>query len=425
VRVEVDAQAVDAAIDAMIKNFQKESSFPGFRAGKAPRDIVLKKHEKDIMAEAKRKLTGDSYKAAIAEQKLRIVGYPDLEDIQFGKGQALQFAATVEVEPDFELPEYKGLPARRETTEVTPADVDRAIDMLREQQAAYNKVEREAIQGDVAVLNYSGTSEGKPLTEISPASKGLEAKQGSWMLLQPGQFIPGFTEQLIGSKAGDKRTVTVTFPADFVAPALAGKPAEYAVEVVEVREKNLPELTEELAKTLGAESIEKLREGVRTDLQNELLYKKRQDVRNQVVEELLKRVGFDLPEGLVHAETRNVVYNIVAENQRRGVGKDLIDQQKDHIFKAAKATAEQRVKADLIFARIAEKEGVKPTEEELNYRIMALADRAQVPAKKYIDELVKRNGVNEVYDQLLAEKIIDFLVEFAKVEDVAPAATPA
>src|SRR3984957_2388019 len=150
-RVEMDVAAVDAAFEAMVKDFQRQASLPGFRPGKAPKDMVAKKYEKDIADEVKKKLIPDAYRKAVDEQKLDVIGYPDIEEIQFGRGQALQFAATVETAPEFQLPEYAGLPVKRETTTVTDADVERALTMLRERHITFGTVDRPAAAGDVAV----------------------------------------------------------------------------------------------------------------------------------------------------------------------------------------------------------------------------------------------------------------------------------
>ena len=249
-RVEIEVPTeVDAAFDAMLKDFQRQASLPGFRPGKAPKDMVAKKYEKDIADEVKKKLIPDAYRKAVDEQKLEVVGYPDIEEIQFGKGQALQFAATIETAPDFQLPEYKGLPVKRETTTVTDADVQKAVDMLRARQQDFKTVDRAAATRDIVVVNFKGTSEGKPITEFAPEAQGLNEQQGFWVNIEPGAFIPGFAEQLTGAKAGEKRTVNVDFPADFVTPQLAGKKAVYEVDVVtEVKEKVLPVVDEAFAK---------------------------------------------------------------------------------------------------------------------------------------------------------------------------------
>jgi len=424
-RVELPVTAVDEAFEAMTKDFQREASLPGFRPGKAPRDMILKKYEADIASEVKKKLIPDAYRNAVKEHKLDVVGYPDIEEIQFGRGQALQFVATVETAPEIQLPEYKGLPAKREALTVTEADVDKAINLLRERQTDFKIVPRAAASADVAVVNYTGTCDGKPLTELAPTARGLTAQNGFWVNLDGTGFIPGFAGQLVGAKAGDKRTVNVDFPADFVTPQLAGMKGVYEVEVVEVREKVLPALDEAFAKAFGAESVEKLTAGVRRDLENELNYKNNKSVRNQLITALLKQVNFDLPETAVAQETRNVVYDIVRENQQRGVSQDIIEKQKEEIYNAATAGAKDRVKVAFLLQKIAEKENITATQEEVLQRIYQIAKMSQTTPDKLIKDLQKRNGIPELFDQIRNEKVVDFLQQHATLEDVKPAAAPA
>ena len=203
VRVEVDAQQVDATFDSVTKDFQREAVLPGFRPGKAPRDMVLRKYEKSIQDEVKKKLISDSYRKAVDEQKLDVLGYPDIEEIQFQRGQPLQFAATIETAPEFELPEYKGVAVKREVASVTEADVDSALDVLRQQQQHFHTLERPAQTGDFVVVNYTATTEGKPLSELTPNAKSLTERKAFWIEVKPGSFLPGFAEQLTGAKAGD------------------------------------------------------------------------------------------------------------------------------------------------------------------------------------------------------------------------------
>src|SRR5580698_5332570 len=181
VRIEIESKDVDAAFDSMIKDFQRQTAVPGFRPGKAPRDMIAKRYEKDIQDEVKKKLIPDAYRKAVDEQKLDVVGYPDIEEIQFGRGQALQFAATVETAPEFQLPEYKGLTAKRETTTVIDEDVERAINLLRERQTNFQTVDRPVQTGDVAVVNYTGTTNSKPITETAPTAKGLTEQKNFWI----------------------------------------------------------------------------------------------------------------------------------------------------------------------------------------------------------------------------------------------------
>jgi trigger factor len=422
VRVEVEAQQVDDTFATITKDFQRQANLPGFRPGKAPRDMVLRKYEKDITDEVKRKLISDSYRKAVDEKKLEVVGYPDIEEIQFGRGQTLQFAATIETAPEFELPEYKGLAVKKEARKVTDEDVEKAVDALRQQQLDFKTVERPAQTGDITVVNYTGTSDGKPITDIAATAKGLTEQKNFWVEMESKSFIPGFADQLLGAKAGDKRTVNVDFPADFVTAELQGKKGAYEVEVVEVKEKVLPTLDDAFAKSFGAESVEKLREGVRRDLENELNYSQNRSVRNQLIGALMSRVNFELPASAVENETRNVVYDLVRENQKRGVPRELIEQEKDKIYSAAAQNAKDRVKVSFLLQKIAENESIKVSQEEVARRVQTMAAMYQIPPEKFIKDLQKRNGFIEIYDQLANEKVLEYLQQNAKIEEV-PAGT--
>jgi trigger factor len=421
-RVELDAKAVDEAFDAITKDFQKQAALPGFRPGKAPRALVLKKYEADIKTEAKRKLIGDAYRKALEEKKISVIGNPDIEEIQFGRGQALQFAATVETTPEFQLPEYKGLPVRREIKFVTEPDVERALKLLAQQHTKFETVARELKVGDIAVVNYTGACDGKPITDTAPAAKGLTEQKNFWVDIAPNTFIAGFADQLTGAKAGDKRTVNVDFPADFVTKELAGKKGVFEVEIAEVKEKVLPPIDDAFAKKYDAGNLEKLREGVRRDLENELKYSQARALRGQIVRGLLDRVNFDLPETAVAHETRNVVYDLVRENSQRGVSREVIEKQKDEIYAAATHNAKERVKLAFLIQRIAEQEKIAVSQDEVLQRAQSLAAAYQLPLEKFLKDLQKRNGVAELYDQIAHEKVLAFLEQNARIEDV-PAAT--
>ncbi len=419
-RVELDVTAVDSAFDAIAKDYQKQAALPGFRPGKAPLPMVVKKYDTEIKDEAKRKLIGDAYRKAIDEQKISVVGYPDIEEVQFGRGQSLQFTATIETAPEFQLPEYKGLPATLETKSVTDADVERALDLLRGQHASYNTVARPLANGDIAVVNYSGTCDGKAITELAPTAKGLTEQKNFWVETTEGKFIPGFAEQLIGANAGDKRTVNVDFPADFVTKELSGKKGVYEVELVEVKEKVLPPIDDELAKKFGAENLDALKVGVRADLENELKYARSKNLRGQVVKELLGKVNFDLPESAVAHETRNVVYDLVRQNTQRGIARELIEQQKDEIYSVAAVNAKERVKLAFLVGRIAEQEKIQASQEDVLKRAQQLAAMYQTPFEQFIKDLQKRNGVNELYEQVLHEKVLELLEKNAIITESAP-----
>jgi len=421
VRFEIEVPTVDEAFKSVTKQFQKRANLPGFRPGKAPEEMISKKFEKEIADDAKRKVISEAYRQGMKDQKLTVLGYPDIEEIQVGRGQPFQFAATIETVPDFEMPEYRGLPAKREKRMVTTEDVERALKALQTQKAEFQTVDRPLQEGDVAVVNYTGTCEGKPITELAPVARGLTEQKNFWIEAKPGAFIPGFSEQLMGGKAGEKRTVTVDFPADFVTSQVAGKQGVFDVTIVEVKQRNLPQLDDEFARSFDAENLEKLREGVRQDLQNELNLTQKRDIRNQVVNGLLSRVNFELPETPLENETNKLVYEIVADYQKRGLSREVIDQQKERIYALAKKGAQGRVKAMLLFEKIADKEGIRVSQEEVSTRIVALAHSYDMTPQKFAKELEARNGLQDVYQELVQEKVINFLHEHARIEDVEPA----
>ncbi len=425
-RVEVPVEKVSATFEEVAGLYQKQASLPGFRVGKAPRHLVAKAYDGRIQEETRKRLFDESYRQATQEQKLRVIVTVNVEEQSFGRGQPFSFTVTLEHTPEFEVPTYKGLKGRRELVATTDADVDRALNILRSQQARFNDVTREAVTGDAVVVNYTGTCEGKPITAFNETALGLTTKQGTWMMIGEGQFIPGFTEQLVGAKAGDKRTVTVTFPADFVISEVAGKEGAFEVEITAIKERILPEVNDEFAKGFGAENTAQLLEGIRRDLQNELDFRVKRAVRDQLLKQLLDQVSFELPESVVASETRNLIYNIVNENQRRGVAKEIIEGKKDEIFQNANTSAKDRVKAAFILNQIAAAEKISVDQKELTQRVLQLAQQNNVKPEQMVKTLQERNSFPELQQDILTGKVLDWLELHGQIEDVvAGIPTPA
>ena len=420
IRIDYPVEEVGATFDKITREFQKYANLPGFRPGKAPKHLVMRSYGERIESEVKRELIGNGYRDAIKDNDLHIVGEPDFEEIQFAKDTPFQFAVTVETAPDFELPEYKGLEAKREMRTVTEEDIDQALTVLQEKRGSFNDVDRPVEDGDYVVINYKGTCDGKPITEIAAGASRLESAEGFWVNVAADQFIPGFTEQLVGGKAGESRSVNVDFAADFAVTELAGKAGLFEVEISQVKVQDLPEVNEEFAKQFGAESVESLREGIHRDLEAELKSKLSRDLRNQLLQGLMSKVTCELPESVVEEETKNVVYNIVRENRNRGVSKEMIDTQKDEIYSMASNSAKDRIKSAFIIGKIASKEGITAKNEEINYRIIELAQTYDIKPEKMAKQLKERNGISEIQEQIISSKVVDFLELHAKIEDVLP-----
>ena len=424
-RVEVPVERVNATFDEMTAAFQKQAQLPGFRPGKAPRHLVVKSFDGRINEEARKKLFEDSYRAAATEQKLRVIVTIDVEEQSFGRGVPFGYTVTLEHTPDFDLPNYKGLKAQREVTTASEADINRALDILKEQQVKYNDVQRAALDGDILVVNYKGTADGKPITDFNATAKGLAEKQNTWVQIAENSFIPGFTAQLIGASAGDKRTVTLTFPNDFVVSEVAGRAGQFEVEILGVKEKVLPAVDDAFAQGFGAANVEELLAGVRRDLQNEIDFRVKKSVRDQLLNALLQQVTVELPESVVSSETRNLVYNIVNENQKRGVPQEVIEGKKDEIFQTASASAKDRVKAAFILNRIAEAEKITVDQRELSQRVVGLAQQNNTTPEKMVKVLQERNAFPEIQQEILTGKVLDFIELNASIEDSVASLPPA
>ena len=419
-RIEVDAETVDAKFDAVAKDFRRQAQLPGFRPGKAPLANVMRSYGDKIADEAKRALMADSYGQALKDKDLKPVIMPEIEELQFGHGKPFQYMATLEVSPSFDLPEYEGLEVEKERRSVTDDDVKKALAKLQDQRVEYKDVERPMAEDDFVVVNYKGTIDDKPITDTVKVARGLSEQSNAWLHLKRNPLVPGLVEALIGGNKGDKKTVPVKFPEEFIYEELGGKEGQFEVEIVDIKEQSLPELDDTFAKSFGAEGIDKLTEGVEADLKNELEYSEKQSIRNQCVQKLLEKVTCDLPETIVNQATRAVVHNIVQSNHNRGVSKDVIEENKDDIYSNAKSNAEVRVKANYILAQIAEKEGIKVTEQELSRQISAMAMQQKIKHQKMADQLKENGGIYEVQEEILNSKVIDLLEEKAKITEVDP-----
>lgn len=416
-RVEVDASRVAGARAEIIQEFRKHANIPGFRPGKAPEPMVEKRYAQEIDDEVRKRIIPDTYREAVAEQKLHVVGYPEVEKVEYQPGQPFVFTAVVDTAPEFALPEYKGIAVKKKETPVADEEINKTIEALRDQQAEFVNIEGRALKtGDFAVLNYTGVADGKPIAELVPDSKTLGEHKDFWLLISSDSFLPGFCDQLLGAETGEKRQVLVNFPADFPQKPLVGRKATYFVDMVAIKEKKLPEVNDELAKKVGVDSLEKLKDEIRKSLVAEREAESKNEMRKQIVDHLMSQVEFNLPESLVAQETRGIIYDVVRENSLRGVTKQMLEEKKDEIFGMATQSAKDRLRTTFILDAIAEKEKLTVTEEEMEARIASLAQRYRITPERLKAQLDERGGLGEVEEQIRAGKTLDFLIANAKVE---------
>ncbi|MGD1020642.1 MAG: trigger factor [Verrucomicrobiia bacterium] len=418
-RVEIAAERVAGTRAEILQEFRKAASIPGFRPGKAPEPMVEKRYAGQIDEELRKRLIPESYREALHDQNLKVVGYPKIDGVEYQPGRSLVYTATVDTAPEFALPEYKGIAVKKKTIAVKEEDVDKSLNTLRDQQADFVDVQGRSLKtGDFAVVNYTGVADGKPIGELSPDAKGLGENKDFWLLISSDSFLPGFCDQLVGANAGEKRQVLIDFAKDFPQQPLAGKKATYFVDIVAIKEKKLPELSDEFAKKLGMDSLAKLKENVRKSLESEVEEQQESDARRQVIEHLLSRVEFELPESLVQQETRSIIYDVVRENSLRGATKEQLEEKKNEIFGFAAKSAQDRLRTSFILDAIAAAEKIKVEEAEVEERIRQMAQRSRTTPARLKAQLAEKGGLGEVEEQILVGKTLDFLVDNATVEVV-------
>src|SRR5438034_800064 len=270
-QIELPPEDVAKEWDAIANSFARFAKIPGYRPGKAPRAVIDKRFRKEIQEELTKKLVSKSYHEAVEREQLRVASLTNIEDVQFGENKSMRFRATVVTAPEFELPDYKQIPVQVPDTKFSDVEVDEALDRLCDQSADFVDVAARALEmGDFAVLDFEGSVESKPISEIAPqASKNLYGGKKFWLHLAADNFLPKFCEQLIGQKPGETRLVIVHFPEDFMVKELAGKKADYAVTLRDIKEKVLPALDDAFAtKLVPGKTLADLRQMIEHDIEH-------------------------------------------------------------------------------------------------------------------------------------------------------------
>lgn len=427
-RVEVEPEKVSKTREEVAREFGQFARIPGYRQGKAPRSVIERKYAKQIREELEKKLLSESTRQAIQEQKLRVLQLANIEDVQIGEDNKMSFTATVVTQPQIQLPEYKGLQIQLRSTEVTEEEINESIDNLRDQAADFTDIteDRGAQMDDFIVVDYTGTIDGKPVHEAFPkAGKPLSGNQDFWIKMTDEAFFPGFCAALVGAKAGENRTFTVEVPADFPVEGMPGQKIQYDVTLKGIKQKALPELNDEFADSVvKGKTLEELRTMAREELSRQKVSNVEGDKRNQIMRQLLSNVECELPQGLVRQETQRLLADIVRENQSRGVTEDVLKENEKELVGAAAQNARERLKGTFVLMQIAEAENIKVTREELFGRVAMLAQRYEMTFEKMLKELENRNALDQINEEILTAKVLDFLVANASVTN-EPAAAPA
>ncbi len=422
--VTLDRDEVETEHKAVLGEYVRQARLPGFRPGKAPAALVTKRFAKEIAEELKQKVVTRAYKEALEKEKLDVLTVVSVDEGTIAQGSAAAITVTVDVRPEFKLPEYLGIPTKTEPVDPTDAEIDSVIEALRSEGADFKPTERAAVKGDYIKLSYEGSVDGGKIADIA-GDKQLYAKvPQTWEEVEGANegIIPGLGKHLAGVSKGDKRTVPVTFPANFQpVPALSGKTAEYAIEILEVRERVLPELNAEFFKARRVDDLEGLRSQVRSSLKFQKEQKNRAAQRNQVTQALAERVDFEPPASLVESETQGVLRQFIEENMRRGIPAEQFEKDKNQLFEGAKKAAAGRVKVQLILAKIAEAEKISVSDKDIEAFIRSEAARSNQRPDKVAKDLGRnREALRSVQQSIIFDKSVDFLVSKASLSVTQP-----
>lgn len=400
---------VAKAYERAYKKLAQEVNIPGFRKGKAPRKIIESRLGAEaIKEEAENILINENYRKALQEENVEVVSYPSIDIVESGEDKDLEFKAVVTVRPEVELGEYKDLTVEQGDPTVTDEDVQAVLDKLRERKAQMVVVEDATLaKGDFAIIDFAGYIDGEPFS--GGEGKGYPLEIGS------GSFIPGFEDQLIGAKTGEERTVKVTFPEDYFSKDLAGKEAEFKVNIQDIKQKQLPEATDEFIKeNTEFATLAEWKEDCKKHLEESKKIQVKNEHENSLIKTAVENAKIDVPEVMVEERIKEILRDMAAGLQQRGlkfedylkyIGKTL-----EEVKESYKDTALADVKAELVMEAIAAKEELKVTAEDLEKEIKAMAEQYKQSAEQIKKNLVKTGNVVFVNMAILRRKAAKLII---------------
>jgi len=409
--IEVDAEKVNQGLDAAFKKVVTKVNVPGFRKGKMPRAMFEKRFGVEALyQDAIDILLPDAYANAVIETGIEPVDRPEIDVEQIEQGKSLIFRATVTVKPEVKLGEYKGLEVPAVDTVVTEEDVANELKTLQERQAELVvKEEGKAENGDTVVMDFEGFVDGE-------AFEGGKAENYS-LELGSGQFIPGFEDQLVGLAAGEEKDVEVSFPEEYHAAELAGKPAVFKVKLHEIKGKELPALDDEFAKDVDeeVETLDALKEKIKTRLEDSKKHEGEHLVRDTVVEKAAENAEIDVPEVMVDTEIDRMMQEFEQRLQMQGMNLELYfqfsGQDEEALRGQMKEDAAKRVRVNLTLEAIAKAENLEVSEEEVNEELNKMAEMYNMTVDNIKQAIGSLEGLK---GDLQIRKAVEFLVENSK-----------
>ncbi len=406
IKVEVETERVDAALEEIYNGIQKRAHIAGYRPGKAPRDMVKAHYDKAANEEAINRLIWDCYREAITQKCINPVGYPVIVDVNFNKGKPLIFSVKVETQPEFKLKVYKGIKVKEKPYEVLDQDADNALKQLQESMAEYKNVDARPIaKEDYVICGYECFSDGKL----------IDKKDKLWLYisdqLQPKELLA----LLLGAEPGITKETEVTYPKDYEHKELAGQNRLYKVTPQEIKQKILPEISDELAKSTGHfKSLSELKVDLNKNILKQKKLESERDLENQIYKVLLETHPFDVPASLVERQSQHLVEESKQRLLQQGYKKEDLDKQDDKLKESVRDKALNNVRLFFIMQKIAKQEKIEVGELDLDKRIIEIASYTKEEQAKVKARLKENNLLDNLKEQILHDKVVEFLVAQAK-----------
>lgn len=410
--MEVPQLEVSKALDKAYHKIANQVNIPGFRKGKVPRAMLEKRIGKQaLLDEAFEILAPQYYLKALDEQKIEPVSRPKIDVVTLQEDQALVFKATVTKKPEILLGEYKNLTVEQPAVEVTDEQVNSQLESLRSRHAKMVVAEgAEIANGDFAIIDFEGFVDDVPFKGGSGKAYPLEIGSGS--------FIPGFEEQLLGAKTGEMRDVNVSFPEDYHASELAGKPAVFKVTIQDIKRKELPELDDEFAKDVSEfENLEELKADIKNKLEKAAQEKAENDYKNAAVKAAVDNVNVEIPEVMVEDRIDNMVGELDINLQNRGMQLDkyleYVKMDMDTLRQNYRESAATNVKTDLLLEAVAKAEGLGVTTEEIDGEIAVMAQAYQATPKEVAKIIREQGRLDALAGSILRKKAANIIIDSA------------
>ncbi len=406
--VGVPAAQVDTEVEKRLKEAAKTVRINGFRQGKVPAKVVKQRFGASVRQEVLGEVISRSFFEAAQKEEVRPAGQPSIEPKESKAGEDFEFVATFEVYPEIELSDVSSFEIAKLNAEVTDADLDKMVDVLRKQQASWNEVDRAAANDDQVNIDFNGTKDGEEFA-------GGKA-EGHDLVLGSGSMIPGFEEGIVGLKAGEEKTLSLSFPDDYQAEELQGAAVEFTVKVNTVSEQQLPELNAEFFGKYGVETEDeaKFREDVKSNMERELKNAAQSKVKSQVMDSLIEAHEVLVPTALVGTEIETLRGQMMQQFGGQQLNFDVESLLPDDMFKDQ---AERRIKLGLIVGEVIQANSIKVDEDQVRSKVEELASTYQDP-KEVVDYYYgNQEMLSGVQSVVLEDQVVEFILAAAKVTE--------